>query len=1484
MGSTNDKPTSNRLPVGKKRPGAELERPPGALKKLAMDTADRSSPVVGGTSPGDEAAAPSIPESPILSSVETATGTSKAVKKSIPGRVTKSTKVKLPPGAEAVVQKFTERSEPGVYINPYALRPISRGRPKKAYMAVFKSSRLNEFHWFLPEIDPNPPKPKRRKRLPSHRTEAPEPQAELLSQADTANTEPVDEDMGEDLDVDDTHVRTSPEDNHATVTPVPEESSRDRSQGDSRDDTALHHPPPSSHYLTHATWSAVNAPHRPPYQNASQVTSAPQSAEVDVEMAGVSRTGEHAAEQGDSSSKESVPAEASLSEDQVASNPNATADETRSGAVHLDKAPAVEVAPHSKPNDATPTSGVISLGLSAFTHKRRKKHGAFAKRGVVLGRGNVWRRRTLIVQDILEQCHGVFPFNGEIVAPFFTLWDKGTLKKMSRPDRTTITNTINNMIEDPDCNIRKLVFRIPGIEGKSTVDRFIIARKDIPTNDPRIKALQQNMIKVYPHKYYPEEIRHLVGPEAPHRKIRVPEFDPTISADGQVPSAYHKLDQRILSSAQTRRRRVAGNATKDALSQQPGYRRQRLESLHGAAKSTRGRLGADGAPLHEYRIRSARDGSPASSTSSETSYSGSSTSSDDDRSDVDADFSFEPRVAPEDGFFNLGPTEYKWQSRSTIFSRLLDPPVQFYPNSGTFSTDFGTYPSAVVRGSDRRSSSAPTEVGKEGGWQFIGGWKFIIEQPPFPRSKKRVRFTDAHGEGPRKKRRLENATGDSLSSDGPVSNRGTLKILDPNMNLIRRKPRKQLPQGPAPTLAERLVGHTGNPDDPVYIAPRKKKDHRPRRWTHMKPPEERKEPVPRKPVEILEPGDAFKKMFCALTVASCMCGEEDSVDWTIVAKVYRIDRRFDLEKAKKLWRWIRRNMAEQLQALKSEFQSKFLTAYEKGHIDDIEDPETYDWESLVKWTMKKCEYAQPALPPAREDLHDYDVTESGYRGFSRIDWAQKALAHVIRAQRVLKYAYAAPLHDKPTMPPVDDDLRARSWIRANTATAQDVYNSNVAYNKLQVLGGTMLERTVAELCQLRMIKQRKLKRLLPGRNYDFTATFALKYRRAFDQTVFIDAVEFKKHLDAAFSNPNPEQRFLPVSRTANDGAVMALLSLVCAGKVRLIPKLPPVNNELQAPTPRLSIWGFMEGDYVHRKIDRNRLFWDVHAVPTEDYPFGNPLRPSPKPDNEHDPIEWRPVPEPPLPGKHDPNAPLPIWSSIDGHHVTWPWWYRILNLVLQGIMFQPGVSVHETFSLCPQGTVELFEVELVLRWLVDAGAARETDEGTFIIESGFWAAFGESLVGTENDWFGDHVKRNKMPEMRQPWRKVFNLRSERVDALMRPGGPEGGVGMGVDGDSLFVPEGPAPPSQNGLGESEGEGGGEVLYAFSHLQRPGRKRKRRADRPGDGIGVVIGSASVGLSAQTGVKDVVMRDSDSGGESEEEDDDGPDAEGEMDYEML
>jgi transcription factor C subunit 3 len=663
------------------------------------------------------------------------------------------------------------------------------------------------------------------------------------------------------------------------------------------------------------------------------------------------------------------------------------------------------------------------------------------------------------------------------------------------------------------------------------------------------------------------------------------------------------------------------------------------------------------------------------------------------------------------------------------------------------------------------------------------------------KGKKRVRIVAPHDPSSRKRTRItpvtsttaqdsesiyQSSTDDARSaSETEEESEGSDNAVHSNTKKRRVrnfKGRQRGKPGPPPTLLERLTGLTGDPDDPIYQppqrAPRPGRSHR--SWNERKRARTNRFKKEQQYAQVSDSLDDFKKLFYTFIVVSSLSGEDGQIDWSLFKQIYDGDRFFDTKRAQMLWGWMQTHMSEQVCELTRTFQSLYLEAYETGKVAAIDTPETHDWAGLVRWAMRKCAYPDLPLPVFRQALQQFTVEESNYEILDRVLWYKAATADRTRTMLQLQQSFTAPLHRsrKATWSPDDQLLKARSWVRANTATPQALYDANLAHDKFKNIGETVLVNVVGDLVDKQHLRMRKLKRLLPGRNYNFTQALAKKYARLFQLDDFMNAVEVKKKMDAAFADDDPELRHYNMSRCEEDGAFAAIMTMVNEGTVKLAPQLPPVNNEFDASLPKLSVWGFCEGGYNHRAIDRGRLFWDIHVVPTENYRFGNPLQPLSMPPSTMDddePAVWPALPEPPLPGKHDSGALLPIWSSIDGQSVTWPWWYRVLNLVLQPLIFLAGATAADIHSHCPEHTTELFEIELILDWLESIKAVTRTVGGGYITLPGFWAAFGDQLRDTEDDWFGEHVKRKAKNHEKQRWRVDYALRHSTLQARKAAG-------------------------------------------------------------------------------------------------------------------
>lgn len=994
-------------------------------------------------------------------------------------------------------------------------------------------------------------------------------------------------------------------------------------------------------------------------------------------------------------------------------------------------------------------------------YKRRKKQKT-------LGSGLVIRRK--IILDIIGMCDGAFPDQGEIGRPFSKLWDQyqeNATIKIEKPIASTVNETLRNMCLNPDSGLKQMRFFARNKVGPGLAKRAIVTHSELTPNSPQVQQLALNIALLShdkSHQYFPEKIRHLIDDVSLYEPLPLAPKDETIvlkpkkaRLESQILRARKKVANR---KAYQKRREATFAKVQNALVEQ-GMTKYRAEA-NGDTRAKRTRL----ASLNDKTKRFRR--APMLKNML------------DDFSEGDEDL----EVEGSDAEIDTAPYTMLTWTQPILAHHVncepagedeldsdddeLDEESPEPPSTGTQKAATDTAPSTPVhKGTGVRVEQVVEELVPSTLPKGKKRVKIAIPQQP---SSKRARLSTTRKfatQSTEVQSGSEDSNASSNSKAGDVPDEETrtqTKQAARKARIQRGKP------GPLPTLLERLTGLTGNPNDPVYQQPeRKRRGGQPRSWSERKTTHRTKERKDRTYTEHVDRIDEFKKLGCTLVIAASMSGQDGVVDWTIVSKIYSSDHFFDMPKTKRLWAWMQSHMAVQVTKLTKSFQTLFLEAYERGDIAAIDDFDTYDWAGLIRWALINCVYPEIPLPILREALCQFAVDESTYETLNRTKWYREKIADRTRTLLQLQQTFVAPLHRSrhASWSAEDKVLKARSWVRANTATPQLQYDGKHAHDKLMDLGEHTLVSVVGDFVDKQNLRMRRLKRLLPGRNYNFTKAFARKYVRPFELNDFMVAVKVKKEMDIAFADDDPQKRFYSISRSEEDGSTTAVLALVSEGQVKLIPQLPPVNNEFGAPLPRLSIWGFCEGDYIHRAIDRERLFWDVFVVPTAKYQYGNPLQPLDEPlvpaeTGAH--VLWPSLPEPPLPGKQDSDALLPIWSSIDGQSITWPWWYRILNLVLQPLILQPGATSSDIYSHCAEHTTELFEINLVLDWLEFVNAVSKTIDGGYITRPGFWAAFGDELHGTDGDWFGEHVKRKAKNQEKQQWREEYNLRHSTLQA------------------------------------------------------------------------------------------------------------------------
>ncbi|KAJ4356714.1 uncharacterized protein N0V89_004750 [Didymosphaeria variabile] len=1438
---------------------------------------------------------------------------------------------------QAVKAQYDDRVEPGVYVNPYATKPGKggRGRPRKMFIATFKLPGLHKLDWFIPEVGypghsstlsitpAKSPAEERSSRFAEDVTAAPSPSCPAtdvlpdLGSTPSAQFQPAATEREPSIpgavslpsiQPTEPQVDTADAIDSQETVPTPLSAPVPIGGGTSVEvdepSGAVHASSEIASELPWPTKISLRADELHP--GVLDVAEAlRRSASLARSRAPNDRVTPDAVEHA-SQSEQSVSEvhEAAVSPQDTASaqlSSGARRDSSRLPPA-MDNANLVRTAPYQTPHGLAPfdepprlqTSNADHEAVSVvdnIPHETASRDSPFVVeeavsvepsqkkevkigRGVILGKGSVAHARSRIIRHILDLCGGVFP-GTEVMYPIFTsVWEELGPKSVACPIPGTVRRAIIDLCH-PHSDLREMKFKVPRNDLPGNKTRSVFFYKHLEFNSPEVQSVVKGVIQAYPEKYCPPGVKRYWKEEVKPVTV-MPKIDNSYFEELYAPTS-RRLDERI-KEARKERRRLA----KEALQRQRELEKAAKKEAKRVAKDQKReeRLEHSGSRRKLFkerqRLGGLHDGSqigignqyvpPKMTEPSQLPQQSLETVPVPESSDEEPLVNTRPRLqnaieepthtttSHQDG--QSSTQEPLYFASSDHAAALMSPAIGYHSTTHTFST-------GLIVG-------APPEL------------------ESFKKSRKRVRIEQPADQTPRKKPRKSRSTNNSRAkqSGNDFLARHHIEIQE-SSDEDDDDEQDEIDVETSPTLAQRLAGLTGDLNQPDYEPAKRKR--RPPVWSEPRD-RRRRDRTRRKYIavkgrtypETFDPQGEFRKLCYTLIIASSMAGEDGNVDWNIVKKVYIESPRFDLEKTKKRWAWMQKKMAPQLQGMTGSFQSQFLSAYEEGKVDMIEDPSTYDWGKLVRWAVLTCTCLEPPLPLGREALGDYQFDLSSYDILDRKVWYNTTLANINRDERFIRYTFGSPLHGKRklTTPGDEDDLKARSLIRANISTPKELYDKELAHEELRKLPEPVIGRSVNDLLQANLIKQRKIKRLLPGRNYHFSPSFAKHYRRTFELSDFMTAVQLKKDLDAAFTNADLNKRTYFVSRAAENGTVMALISLASESKIKLVPQLPPINNDFDAPIPRISVWGFSEGDYQHRHMDRKRLFWPLAVEPTDHYEYGNPLRPTlpPPAPTEETSIAWDPMPEPPLPARdQDLITLLPVWSTIDGRTAIYPWWNRILNIVVQALLFQPSITAQEIFARCETYTTELFEIQLVLDWLITVNAAKRSPHGTHELLPGYWAVFGDKLIDEENDEFGEHVRRYKtnrklVPTWRTEYNNEYNLRSQQSSnaAKITPtAGNEASAGEQILGNvrKQYTIVKHALQNQNSADAlSVGEApSGEAVTASRPAQAPQEQ-------------VVITTPTPAATPSTTTQDVEMTDADAEGESD------VDAEGESDDEYL
>lgn len=127
------------------------------------------------------------------------------------------------------------------------------------------------------------------------------------------------------------------------------------------------------------------------------------------------------------------------------------------------------------------------------------------KMGVRLGEGHLGFKKRKILMEMIDKCGGAYPGNQELLQPFVALWKEQYSD--SPPDRYTILRTVKALVDSG--TLLRLGFTVTDFNGVVEA-RQILMKPGVSSSSDLVTNMQSKIIEQSPRLYYPPEVAHLV--------------------------------------------------------------------------------------------------------------------------------------------------------------------------------------------------------------------------------------------------------------------------------------------------------------------------------------------------------------------------------------------------------------------------------------------------------------------------------------------------------------------------------------------------------------------------------------------------------------------------------------------------------------------------------------------------------------------------------------------------------------------------------------------------------------------------------------------------------------------------------------------------------------------------------------------------------------------------------------------------------------
>ncbi|KAL9004409.1 MAG: hypothetical protein Q9188_002767 [Gyalolechia gomerana] len=676
---------------------------------------------------------------------------------------------------------------------------------------------------------------------------------------------------------------------------------------------------------------------------------------------------------------------------------------------------------------------------------------------------------------------------------------------------------------------------------------------------------------------------------------------------------------------------------------------------------------------------------------------------------------------------SLDPMSHSWAARQQMYT-IMEPEHAFHPATGTFSVNFSAFRTPhqimqkyhwqrpIAKGfhdhvddSERFELAAKGfEDAKFGDWPFINytfphSHKLLVDQ----KRKKQGLIYLNHGDRHDPQKVLN-----KVSKQTPAQSQKS-SVTSFQTARTRESPPSSTSTAPSP-----------GPSSQLSVTPAKRKKsvayepYKTRRLTTLDQSSLSFKPrLAEDPLQ--EPGadarhrrgitgrrlyklgsDFTRRLLTAVIVIRTLTGGvERNIDWVLVTKLFQPDwNQADIQKT---WPQVLQSHKVQAEMIQVQFQPMFLKAYEKGLVPalDYDQLQEYDWSWLIDWTVEHLDTPIDGvldLPSRRSNLEEvFDISagrdDTSMSVFYEFDVGRCSVRR--RESELHKRAWVSSLTIealKASEAVVDDVAIAKTWIRANIATKEEAYRPDFARDKIdRRFPVGVVDQAIKGLLGERVIVHLNKGRLQPKRNFDLNQQYVRRLNKNVEVSQFYRAPMFKRQVDNALANGGE----MVVPQTADEAFRLAMQNMQAHRRISLVAKNPPME--------KFGVGGV--GNYKSRQIPMEKYYFDVGMRATGIYVEGNPLLPLPKP---------------PLSSLREADKEkIPLWYDINGDVIE-DLWMTAIAAVMAVLVMRPGVSIHEVEPTV-RPTLGLWEVQMLLEWMVEARAARKIGE-RYMAEEWWW--------------------------------------------------------------------------------------------------------------------------------------------------------------------